>query len=107
VQKVELTLKRMIRELHIATPVYPVMCILGKHYPANREDFLNSGLPGLFDHKLANTRMRLPTPETWETMLSALGNKSSTWETLLDNRKVACKLGEEKKKKKKKNSLTH
>ena len=33
-------------------------------------------------------RMKLPTPETWETHLSHHGNKASTWEELIDHRKL-------------------
>lgn len=32
---------------------------------------------------MANKRMKLPIPETWETQLSLHGNKASTWETLI------------------------
>jgi telomerase protein component 1 len=33
-QKAQLTLKQMIRQLHISEPVEHVMCILGKKYPS-------------------------------------------------------------------------
>jgi len=32
-------------------------------------------LPGDFDPKKAGKRMKLPIPETWETLLSEKGNK--------------------------------
>lgn len=32
--------------------------------------------------------MQLPVPETWETLLSAKGNKAETWEELIDHRKL-------------------
>ena len=51
------------------------MCILGKKYPMSLEEFRNSGLPGVFDPSKAGTRMKLPTPETWETLVSEKGNK--------------------------------
>lgn len=49
---------------------------------------MDSGLPGKFQPDRAGKRMKLPTPVTWETQLSALGNKASTWESLLDQRKL-------------------
>lgn len=36
----------------------------------------------------AGLRMKLPTPETWETLLSEKGNKSSTWEELIEHKKL-------------------
>uniref|UniRef100_A0A7S4G7Z1 TROVE domain-containing protein n=1 Tax=Eutreptiella gymnastica TaxID=73025 RepID=A0A7S4G7Z1_9EUGL len=82
------TLKQMVRCLHIGTPVYHVMCLTGKRYPLDREEFHKSGLPGEFDDQRAGKRMKLQVPITWETQLSALGNKASTWETLLDDNKL-------------------
>jgi telomerase protein component 1 len=32
--------------------------------------------------------MKLPVPETWETLLSAKGNKASTWEELIEHKKL-------------------
>ena len=32
--------------------------------------------------------MKLPTPETWETQVSSKGNKASTWEELIDHKKL-------------------
>eukprot|EP01089_Gocevia_fonbrunei_P021021 TRINITY_DN7989_c0_g1_i1.p1 TRINITY_DN7989_c0_g1~~TRINITY_DN7989_c0_g1_i1.p1 ORF type:complete len:1161 (+),score=299.65 TRINITY_DN7989_c0_g1_i1:106-3588(+) len=86
--KAELTIKQMVRQLHIAQPVSHVMCILGKKYPADQTSFYSSGLPGTFDKDRAGKRMKLPVPETWETMLSAKGNKAETWEELIDHRKL-------------------
>jgi telomerase protein component 1 len=82
------TIKFLIRVLHIAEPVYPTMCILGKKYPDTREEFMRSKLPGEFKEDLAGKRMKLPTPETWETEVSLKGNKASTWESLIDHRKL-------------------
>jgi len=86
--KSTLTLKQMVRQLHINTPVYHVMCLLGKKYPATEIDFRRSGLPGMFDPTKAGTRMKLPVPETWETLLSAKGNNAETWEELIDHKKL-------------------
>eukprot|EP00094_Tigriopus_californicus_P004234 TCALIF_04081-PA protein Name:"Similar to Tep1 Telomerase protein component 1 (Rattus norvegicus)" AED:0.30 eAED:0.29 QI:0/0.3/0.18/0.63/1/1/11/0/2784 len=63
-------LKRLIRLLHIREPTFHVMGILGKRYPNNREDFLASRLPEMFDQSQAGKRMKLPTPETWETQIA-------------------------------------
>lgn len=86
--KTTLTLKQMVRQLHIDAPVFHVMCLLGKKYPANETDFRRSGLPGVFEPAKAGTRMKLPVPETWETLLSAKGNKAETWEELIDHKKL-------------------
>jgi telomerase protein component 1 len=32
--------------------------------------------------------MKLPIPETWETLLSAKGNKAATWEELIDHKVI-------------------
>ena len=42
-------------------------------YPLNSEEFRQRKLEGLFDPEKAGKRMKLDTPETWETMLSAKG----------------------------------
>eukprot|EP01090_Pellita_catalonica_P022069 TRINITY_DN8444_c0_g1_i1.p1 TRINITY_DN8444_c0_g1~~TRINITY_DN8444_c0_g1_i1.p1 ORF type:complete len:910 (+),score=188.39 TRINITY_DN8444_c0_g1_i1:83-2812(+) len=86
--KSDLTMKQMIRQLHISQPVNNVMCLLGKKYPATQSEFYASGLRGTFDQSRAGKRMKLPVPETWETMLSAKGNKAETWEELMDHRKL-------------------
>ncbi|VDM16938.1 unnamed protein product [Hydatigera taeniaeformis] len=65
-----LSLKKMIRLLHISQPVYAVMSLLGKTYPMTISDFIESGLSGDWDPYIAGTRMRLPVPYTWETELS-------------------------------------
>lgn len=86
--KPPVTLKQMIRQLHMSTPPFAVMALLGKRYPRNAEEFRKAGLPGHFDVNLASTRIKLPVPETWETMLSEKGNKASTWESLIDHKKL-------------------
>jgi len=87
-EKPQVTLKQMIRQLHISQPVLQVMCLVGKKYPSNEADFRVSGLFGNFDLDKAGKRMKLPTPETWETLLSEKGNKSSTWEELIEHKKL-------------------
>ncbi|PRP83176.1 hypothetical protein PROFUN_09604, partial [Planoprotostelium fungivorum] len=84
----KMTLKQLIRRLHISEPSQTVMRILGKKYPANEEEFQKSGLPGSFDSTKAGSRMKLPTPETWETQVSAKGNRNTTWEELMDHDKL-------------------
>jgi hypothetical protein len=82
------TLKQLVRQLHVCKPVENVMCLLGKKYPANFEEFIKSKLPGLFVSERAGKRMKLVTPETWETQVSMKGNKASVWEQLIDNKKL-------------------
>ena len=52
-------------------------------YPSTLDEFYQSRLPGTFDEERAGKRMKLPTPETWETQVSMKGNKASTWESLI------------------------
>jgi len=82
------TMKYLIRVLHISQPVYETMCILGKKYPETREAFMTAKLPGEFNEEMAGKRMKLPTPETWETEISLKGNKASTWQSLIDHNKL-------------------
>ena len=86
--KPTLTMKQMIRQLHISTPILHTMSILGKKYPKTEEEYRASKLPGEFDINKAGKRMKLPVPETWETFLSAKGNKASTWEELIEMKKL-------------------
>ena len=87
-QRMTFTLKQLIRKLHITKPVDHIMSILGKHYPEDPEAYRRSGLPGMWDQDRAGKRMKLPTPETWETQVSMKGNKSEVWEDLIDHRKL-------------------
>ncbi|VDO03877.1 unnamed protein product [Rodentolepis nana] len=79
VGEVKLSLKKMIRNLHISKPVDSVMCLLGKTYPLSASEFLESGLPGQWDPDMAGVRMRLPTPYTWETELSSTPKRNHVW----------------------------
>jgi len=87
-RRMAFTLKRLIRQLHISEPVEHVWCLLGKRYPETSETFYLSRLPGVFEHERANKRMKLPTPETWETQISLKGNKAEVWQQLIDNKKL-------------------
>ena len=88
VERLTFTLKQLIRKIHISEPVEPVMCLLGKRYPEDPETFRRSRLPGTWDESRAGKRMKLATPETWETMVSLHGNKAHTWEQLIDHNKL-------------------
>lgn len=83
-----LTLKQLIRKVHISEPAEYVMGIVGKKYPTSVEDYKKTGMKGEFNPALSGRRMKLPTPETWETLLSAKGNRHSTWEELIDHKKL-------------------
>jgi len=83
-----ITLKQLIRKVHISQPAEPLMSILGKRYPSDETQFQKTGLPGVFNPLRSGKRMKLPTPETWESLLSAKGNKHTTWQELLDHRKL-------------------
>lgn len=87
-ERLKFTLKQLIRKLHISNPVDHVMCLVGKKYPEDPESFRRSHLPGTWDQDKAGKRMKLPTPETWETQISLRGNKASVWEELIDHHKL-------------------
>lgn len=87
-ERLSFTLKQLIRKIHIAEPVEHVMCLVGKRYPEDPETFRKSRLPGTWDQDRAGKRMKLPTPETWETQVSTKGNKAKTWEDLIDHNKL-------------------
>ena len=88
VERLSFTLKQLIRKIHISEPVEPVMGLLGKKYPEDREAFRRSRLPGTWEEGRAGKRMKLATPETWETTVSLHGNKARTWEELIDHNKL-------------------
>ena len=88
VERLSFTLKQLIRKIHISEPVEPVMCLLGKRYPEDPEAFRRSRLSGIWDETRAGKRMKLATPETWETKVSLCGNKARTWEDLIDHNKL-------------------
>lgn len=88
VERLSFTLKQLIRKIHISEPVEPVMCLLGKRYPEDPEAFRRSHLSGIWDESRAGKRMKLQTPETWETAVSLHGNKAQTWEQLINNNKL-------------------
>lgn len=83
-----LSFKQLVRLCHIAKPASAVMAVLGKRYPATLEEFEKSQLEGEFDESKARKRMKIETPETWETMLSARGNSATTWEYLIRSKKL-------------------
>ncbi len=87
-ERLTFTLKQLIRKLHISIPVEHVMCLIGKRYPEDPEAHRRSGLPGIWDQDRSGKRMKLPTPETWETQVSMRGNKANVWEELIDHKKL-------------------
>ncbi|XP_077169089.1 telomerase protein component 1 isoform X2 [Paroedura picta] len=82
------SLKALVRRLHISDPAEHVMSLLGLRYPSDLHTFSRSRLPGPWDSALAGTRMRLPTPRTWERDLSQRGNNAQAWEELIDAGKL-------------------
>ena len=81
-------LKRLVRLLHLSDPAHLVMAVVGRRYPATKEVFRQSRLDGVFDPLLAGRRMKLRTPVTWETQISAQGNTASAWERLIEERRL-------------------
>lgn len=88
IERLSFTLKQLIRKIHISDPVEHIMCLIGKRYPEDPETFRKSRLPGMWDQERAGKRMKLSTPETWETQVSTKGNKASTWQDLIDHNKL-------------------
>ncbi len=80
-------MKKLIRTCHIDAPKYEVMCILGKKYPGKEE--FEKAFPGKrFEEPKVGKRMHLPVPITWETELSAKGNKPEVWSELISTNKL-------------------
>ena len=88
IERLSFTLKQLVRKIHIAEPVQYIMCLIGKRYPNDPEEFRRSRLPGMWDQDRAGKRMKLTTPETWETQVSTKGNKAKIWEDLIDHNKL-------------------
>uniref|UniRef100_T1JIE1 TROVE domain-containing protein n=1 Tax=Strigamia maritima TaxID=126957 RepID=T1JIE1_STRMM len=86
--KIVFSLKILIRSLHLSKPANFVMGILQRKYPQNLADFWSSGLPGMWDEERSGKRMKLATPETWETQLCLHGNRALIWEKLIDDKKL-------------------
>ncbi|XP_065187507.1 telomerase protein component 1-like [Sycon ciliatum] len=82
------TLKQLIRKIHITKPVNFVMALLGKKYPNDLDSFYRTRLDGTWDPDMAGKRMKLKTPETWETQVSSRGNKAAVWEDLIAHNKL-------------------
>lgn len=82
------TLKQLVRQLHISSPVDHVLSLLGKRYPSSFEEFLRLKMTSEYDSTKAGKRMKLPIPETWETQISMKGNHGRVWEQLIDNKKL-------------------
>ena len=81
-------LKRLVRLLHISDPASLVMGVLGKKYPTSSEQFRLTRLDGVWDSSRAGNRMKLTTPQTWETQVALRGNKPEVWQELIDNKKL-------------------
>ncbi len=88
IERLTFSLKQLVRKIHISEPVEYVMCLVGKKYPEDAEAFRKSRLPGMWEQDRAGKRMKLPTPETWETQISTKGNHARVWQDLIDHNKL-------------------
>ncbi|XP_069100415.1 telomerase protein component 1 isoform X1 [Pleurodeles waltl] len=84
----DLSLKKLIKKLHITEPAHLVQSLLGCRYPSDLQSFARSRLPGPWDSQLSGKRMKLKQPDTWERLLSLRGNIPSVWEELIDSKKL-------------------
>lgn len=87
----KLNMKNLVRLCHVSSPAENVMALLGKRYPESQDVFATTSLAreGLeFREAVAGKRMKIPTPVTWETELSAKGNKAEVWEYMIQSRKL-------------------
>eukprot|EP00002_Diphylleia_rotans_P012230 TRINITY_DN2392_c0_g1_i1.p1 TRINITY_DN2392_c0_g1~~TRINITY_DN2392_c0_g1_i1.p1 ORF type:complete len:1217 (-),score=287.76 TRINITY_DN2392_c0_g1_i1:604-4254(-) len=84
----KVTMKRVIQSLHISEPRKHVLPILGLRYPKTAEQFQEMRLPGEFQASQAGKRMRLPSPYTWECVISQKGNTTKSWEELISSRRL-------------------
>ncbi|KAI0981286.1 hypothetical protein GJ496_001974 [Pomphorhynchus laevis] len=79
------TLKRIVKLLHIKGNRELVMKILGCRYPQTPQEFYSSKLDGQFDPSKASKRMKFDTTLTWEYYISEKGNKAENWSVLIEN----------------------
>ena len=86
----KINMKLLIRACHVKRPAFLVASILGKRYPGTPEEFASTSLSaeGDFQPELAGKRLKIPTPATWETTMSELGNKAECWESLIRSNKL-------------------
>jgi len=89
-ERLQLAMKRLVRLCHIHEPADTVCALIGVRYPASEEEFKATSLAATaaFDPSRAGKRMKIPTPVTWETELSARGNSAQVWEELIKSRKL-------------------
>jgi telomerase protein component 1 len=89
-ERLQLAMKRLVRLCHIKEPADTVCSIIGVRYPASEEEFQATSLAegAAFDPSRAGKRMKIPTPVTWETELSARGNCAQVWEELIKAKKL-------------------
>ena len=78
-----MTLKRLVRAVHLSRPAHLVMAIVGKRYPSTHDEFSRSSLLGAWDESRAGKRMKLKVPETWETQIALHGNTATVWQQLI------------------------
>lgn len=85
--RITLTLKQLVRALHITEPAYAVCCLLGRRYPSDATAFERMGLSReegcAFEPCLAGTRMRLPVYTTWEKQVSLYGKRGPVWDEII------------------------
>mmetsp|Transcript_32419 Transcript_32419/g.74092 ORF Transcript_32419/g.74092 Transcript_32419/m.74092 type:complete len:1006 (-) Transcript_32419:233-3250(-) len=79
-------LRNVIKHSHAGKNHEVIMGIMHRRYPATKEAFQESGLPGEFDESRANDRMILEAPPTWDRELSEKGNVPTTWAALLTSK---------------------
>jgi hypothetical protein len=75
-------------ELPLCAFLAPFYLLIASFVSFSQNEFEACHLPGQFEPARAGKRMKLPTPETWETLLSEKGNKASTWEELIEHNKL-------------------
>ncbi|OMJ94683.1 hypothetical protein SteCoe_2016 [Stentor coeruleus] len=85
-----ITMKLLVKLCHIKHPSIVVASIIGKKYPNTIDEFLKTNFADTedFDSNMAGKRMKIPTPITWETIISAQGNKAECWEELIKSNKL-------------------
>ena len=85
-----ITMKDIIRTTHMKSPQFVIRSVLGKRYPENELSFQEAfhGEDVKFDPTLANKRMKIETPKTWETELSSKGNKPEVWAKLIHSNQL-------------------
>lgn len=82
------TLKRIVKLLHMKENRDRIMKLLECKYPLTAEQFYECRLEGDFDSTKAGTRMNFEAILTWESYINTNGNTAKSWEHLIESNAI-------------------